>query len=38
VTAIPLVSVDADENMMINPKFTEVLGYTDEDIPTLNEW
>jgi PAS domain S-box-containing protein len=38
VTAIPLVSVDSDENMMINPKFTEVLGYTHEDIPTLKEW
>ena len=38
VTAIPLISVDADENTMINPKFTEVLGYTPEDISTLNEW
>jgi PAS domain S-box-containing protein len=38
VTAIPLVSVDSDENMMINPKFTAVLGYTHEDTPTLQEW
>ena len=38
VTAIPLVSVDSDGNMMTNPKFTEVLGYTHEDIPTLQEW
>jgi len=37
-TTIPLVSVDADERMMINPNFTEVLGYTPEDIPTLAQW
>ncbi|MEA3276204.1 MAG: PAS domain S-box protein, partial [Pseudomonadota bacterium] len=37
-TTIPMVSVDADENMMINPNFTEVLGYTSEDMPTLTEW
>lgn len=35
---IPMVVFEESKNHLINKKFTEIFGYTMDDIPSVNEW